>query len=185
MWTAEVVSPRSVLVVLDLGIDLDVWPWIWLGLAVVFALVELTFLGGTFVLLPFAVSAFLAAILAFYDVAIEVQWATFVVGGILLFILMYRWVRGFLDDSQLPGGVGAGRLVGQTGVVTVAIEPHDTSRRGRVAVGSELWGALSKDDEHVAAGTPVRIAAVIGTRLVVEPIRPAAPDSESNKEDAT
>ena len=32
---------------LDLGIDTDVWPWIWLTVAVVFALIELTFLGGT------------------------------------------------------------------------------------------------------------------------------------------
>ena len=54
---------------LDLGIDLDVWPWIWLGTAVVFALVELIFVGGSFIILPFAVSAFVAAILGFYDVA--------------------------------------------------------------------------------------------------------------------
>ena len=171
--------------VLDLGIDLNVWPWIWLGLAVVFALVELTFIGGTFVLLPFALSAFIAAILAFYDVPIEVQWATFVLGGALIFFLMYRWVRGFLDENELPGGVGAGRLVGETGVVTVDIEPGDTSRRGRVVVGSELWGALSKDDLHLAAGTRVRIAAVVGTRVVVEPIRPADANKDINREDAT
>jgi membrane protein implicated in regulation of membrane protease activity len=170
--------------VLDLGIDLDVWPWIWLGLAVVFALVELTFLGGTFVLLPFAMSAFVAAILAFYDVPIEVQWATFVLGGALIFFLMYRWVRGFLDQNTLPGGVGAGRLVGENGVVTVDIEPGDTSRRGRVVVGSEQWGALSKDDEHLRVGTRVRIAAVVGTRVVVEPIRPADASTDINREDA-
>ncbi len=171
--------------VLDLGIDLDVWPWIWLGLAVVFALVELTFIGGTFVLLPFAMSAFVASILAFYDVPIEVQWATFVLGGTLIFFLMYRWVRGFLDQNTLPGGVGAGRLVGETGVVTVDIEPGDTSRRGRVAVGSELWGALSKDDEALPVGTRVRVAAVVGTRVVVEQIRPADANRDINREDAT
>ncbi len=171
--------------VLDLGIDLDVWPWIWLGLAVVFALVELTFLGGTFVLLPFALSAFVAAILAFYEVPIEVQWATFVLGGTLIFFLMYRWVRGFLDEHALPGGVGAGRLVGESGVVTVDIEPGDTSRRGRVAVGSELWGALSKDDERLTVGTRVRVAAVVGTRVVVEPIGRADANTDINREDAT
>ena len=171
--------------VLDLGIDLDVWPWIWLGLAVVFALVELTFIGGTFVLLPFAVSAFVASILAFYDVPIEVQWATFVLGGTLIFFLMYRWVRGFLDEHALPGGVGAGRLVGESGVVTVDIEPGDTSRRGRVAVGSELWGALSKDDERLTIGTRVRVAAVVGTRVVVEPIGRADANTDINREDAT
>ena len=87
--------------------------------------------------------------------------------------------------TTLPGGVGAGRLVGETGVVTVDIEPGDTSRRGRVVVGSELWGALSKDDEHLPVGTRVRIAAVVGTRVVVEPIRPADANTDINREDAT
>jgi membrane protein implicated in regulation of membrane protease activity len=171
--------------VLDLGIDLDVWPWVWLGLAVVFALVELTFLGGTFVLLPFAASAFVAAILAFYGAPIEVQWATFVLGGTLIFFLMYRWVRSFLDEHELPGGVGAGRLVGGTGVVTVDIEPGDTTRRGRVMIGPEMWGALSKDDELIPAGTRVRVAAVIGTRVLVEPIPGPSSATDTNLEDAT
>ena len=155
---------------LDLGIDVDVWPWIWLSLAVLFALVELTFIGGTFVLLPFAISAFAAAILAFYDVAIEIQWVTFVVGGAGLLLVMLRWVRGFLRQSELPSGVGADRLVGITGIVTVTIEASDTARRGRVAVGGELWGALSSRDATLPAGTRVRIASMIGTRVVVEPI---------------
>ena len=162
--------------VLDLGIDVDVWPWIWLALAVVFALVELAFMGGTFVLLPFAASAFVAAILAFYGVPVEVQWAVFVFGGALILFVIYRWVRGFLDEHELPGGVGAGRLVGERGVVTVDIEPNDTARRGRVSVGAEVWGALSKDNDPVPAGTRVRIAAVVGTRVVVEPIPPGDPD---------
>jgi membrane protein implicated in regulation of membrane protease activity len=171
--------------VLDLGIDLDVWPWVWLSLAVVFALVELTFLGGTFVLLPFAISAFVAAILAFYDVAVEVQWAVFVLGGSLLLYVMYRWVRGFLDQHELPRGVGAERLVGEIGVVTVDIQPHDSDRLGRVTIGAEVWGALSKDDEPVPAGTRVRVATVVGTRVVVEPLGGTARATEPNREDVT
>jgi membrane protein implicated in regulation of membrane protease activity len=162
---------------LDLGIDLDVWPWVWLGLAVVFALVELTFIGGTFVLLPFAISAFAAAILAFYDVAIEIQWLTFVVGGGLVLFIMLRWVRGFLDENVLPRGVGADRLVGTLGIVTVAIEPGDSARPGRVSVEGELWGALSSDDQRLPIGTRVRITSVIGTRAVVEALTPPEPDA--------
>jgi membrane protein implicated in regulation of membrane protease activity len=171
--------------VLDLGIDLDVWPWVWLGVAVVFALVELTFLGGTFVLLPFAVSAFVASILAFYDVPVEAQWAVFVFGGMLAFAVMYRWARSFLDQHELPGGVGAERLVGELGVVTVDIVPHDSDRRGRVTIGAEVWGALGKDDTPVPAGTRVRVAAVVGTRVVVEAVGGAATAVENNREDAT
>jgi membrane protein implicated in regulation of membrane protease activity len=171
--------------VLDLGIDVDVWPWVWLVLAVLFALVELTFLGGTFVLLPFAISAFVASLLAFYGVAVEAQWAVFVLGGGLLFYVMYRWARDFLQHHDLPSGAGADRLVGEVGVVTVGIEPQDTDRRGRVTIGAEVWGALSKDDASLPAGTRVRVASVIGTRVLVEPIGDAAAETEINREDAT
>ncbi|MGH9271753.1 MAG: NfeD family protein [Ilumatobacteraceae bacterium] len=155
---------------LDLGIELDVWPWIWLTLAVVFVIVELIFLGGTFVLLPFSASAFVASMLAFYDVAIEVQWLVFVGGGILLFVVLYRWVRGFLLQNELPPGVGADRLVGQVGLVTADIQPDDTDRRGRVAVDGEVWGALTDAAAPLPAGTKIRVAAMRGTRVVVEQV---------------
>ena len=119
--------------VLDLGIDLDVWPWVWLGLAVLFALVELTFLGGTFVLLPFAVSAFVASILAFYGVAdrgavghLRARWGAHLLRDVPLGARLPR------RSTSCPRGVGADRLVGETGVVTVDIDPDDTDRRGRV-----------------------------------------------------
>jgi membrane protein implicated in regulation of membrane protease activity len=160
---------------LDLGIDLDVWPWIWLTLAVAFALVELSFLGGSFVLLPFAGSAFVASLLAFYDVPVEIQWAVFVFGGGLLFVALYRWARRSLVD-ELPLGVGADRLVGVVGTVLVAISPDDADRHGRVALDGEVWGALTDGAHEIPAGTKVRVLAVRGTRVVVTPaIAPPTP----------
>jgi membrane protein implicated in regulation of membrane protease activity len=164
--------------VLDLGLDLNLWPWIWIGVAVVFAVVELAFVGGTFVLLPFAVSSFISAILGFYDVPVEVQWAVFVLGGGLLFAVAYRWVRRVLQDSHLPVGVGADRLVGMTGFVTATIEPTDFDRRGRVTIEGEVWGALAACNSPIAAGTPVRVTEVVGTRLIVEPIATAPFDED-------
>jgi membrane protein implicated in regulation of membrane protease activity len=155
--------------VLDFGIDVDVWPWIWLGLAVVFALVELAFLGGTFILLPFAASAFAASLLAFYDVSVELQWATFVFGGAAAFAALYRWARHNLTN-ELPVGVGADRLVGMVGVVTTDIAPDDTDRRGRVALAGEVWGALTDDAAVVPAGARVRVTEMRGTRVVVTPV---------------
>ena len=155
--------------VLDLGIDVDVWPWIWLAVAVVFALVELTFLGGTFILLPFAASAFVASLLAFYDVSVEVQWAVFVVGGALAFALLYRWARRDLVN-ELPVGVGADRLVGMVGVVTAEISPDDSDRRGRVALAGEVWGALTDHGDRLPAGSRVKVSAMRGTRVVVVPV---------------
>jgi membrane protein implicated in regulation of membrane protease activity len=164
---------------LDLGLDLNVWPWVWLSMAVIFALIELTVLGGSFVLLPFAVSAFVASILGFYDVAIEIQWAVFVFGGGVLFFFLYRWARTFMANNTKPLGVGADRLVGMTAIVTSPIVVDDTDRRGRISVEGEVWGAISDADFVIPQGARVRITAMLGTRAVVEPIPPGVqPTSE-------
>jgi membrane protein implicated in regulation of membrane protease activity len=153
--------------VLDLGIDLDVWPWVWLGTAVIFALVELLLVGGSFIILPWAASAFVTAILAFYDVPIEVQWSVFVFGGGALFALMYRWAQNFARTQVMEPGVGAHRVVGLTGIVTSEISPDDTDRKGRVAIAGETWGALAEGASGISAGSKVKVLAVKGTRVVV------------------
>lgn len=164
--------------VLDLGIDLDVWPWIWLGIAVLFALVELVVVGGSFIILPWSASAFVAAILAFYDVSIEIQWAVFVFGGALLFAVLYRWAQRFMKEHTMDPGVGADRLVGLTAIVTTSIDPADTTRAGRVSVDGEVWGAVTDGAYRLAEGAKVRVLAMKGTRVVVAPL---APDANSNR----
>ena len=110
---------------LDLGIDLNVWPWMWLGIGVVFAIIELTLLPGSFVILPFALSAFAASIAGFYDVSIEIQWLIFVVGGGVLWFVMYRYSRRWVDDNAIAPGVGAARLVGLSAIVMRTIDVRE------------------------------------------------------------
>ncbi len=167
---------------LDLGIDLNVWPWMWLGIGVVFAIIELTLLPGSFVILPFALSAFAASIAGFYDVSIEIQWLIFVVGGGVLWFLMYRYSRRWVDDNAIAPGVGAARLVGLSAIVMRTIDPDDTERQGRVSVNGEIWGALTETDAVLEAGSKVTITEVNGTRVVVRadntvtpPTPPSAP----------
>jgi membrane protein implicated in regulation of membrane protease activity len=111
-----------------------------------------------------------AAILAFYDVPIEVQWSVFVFGGGILFAILYRWAQGFMRDTPRAPGVGADRLVGLTGIVTAEISPDDTDRRGRVTVEGEVWGALAHGDGGIELGRRVRVVAMRGTRVVVAPV---------------
>jgi membrane protein implicated in regulation of membrane protease activity len=155
--------------VLDLGIDLDIWPWIWLTTAVIFALVELILVGGSFIVLPWAASAFIASVLAFYDVSITIQWTVFVFGGALLFAVLYRWAQRFMRQNNMDPGVGADRLVGLVAIVTTPIVPDDTARRGRVNVQGEVWGAITSNTHAIPKGAKVRVVAMQGTRVVVEP----------------
>lgn len=164
--------------VLDLGIDLDVWPWIWLSVAALFAIIEFTVLAGSFVLLPFSISAFLASLLGFYDVPIEVQWFVFVFGGAAIWVVLYRRVQKFAGDNELAPGVGAERLVGRDGFVTTEIDPTDTERRGRVSIDGETWGALSDAPRTLEEGTRVTVTAMHGTRVMVAPIQSTAENTE-------
>ncbi len=162
---------------LDLGIDLNLWPWVWLGVAVSFAAIEITVLAGSFVLLPFAISALGAALLGFYDVAIELQWLMFLGGGGVLWVVLYRYAKNFAGDNELQPGVGADRLVGLTGIVTSAIDPDDTDRRGRVTAHGEVWGATSENGRALPQGTHVRIVAVTGTKVIVQSTDVAPPSA--------
>ena len=163
--------------VLDFGIDLDVWPWVWIGIALLFALIELVLIPGTFIVLPWAGSAFITAILAFYDVNIEIQWAIFVFGGAAMFVVLYLWAKRFVDDHPMEPGVGAERLIGLSALVTAPISPDDTNRAGRIKVEGEVWGALPDGHYRIAEGTRVRITAMHGTRVVVTP---EAPESKTD-----
>ncbi len=154
--------------VLDLGIDLNLWPWVWLAVGITFATIELTVLAGAFVLLPFAVSAFAAALLGFYDVAIEIQWGVFIFGGALLWVVLYKRVMKFAGDNEMSPGVGADRLIGLTAIVTTTIDPNDTDRKGRVKVEGEVWSALTSEHVTIAKGTKVRVTEMHGTRVMVE-----------------
>lgn len=156
--------------VLDLGIDLNAWPWVWLAIAVIFALVEVTILAGTFVLLPFAISAFFAALAGWYDAPIELQWVIFLVGGGALWAVFWRYAKRFMAEHANPEGVGADRLVGMTAIVTSAIDPDDIDRRGRVKVVGEDWGALVVSGGRIEEGAKVRIESMNGTRVMVERI---------------
>ncbi len=159
---------------LDLGIDLDVWPWVWLGIAVVFAIAELTLLAGSFVLLPFAVSAFAASLLGFYDVPVEIQWAVFIVGGGVLWVLLYRYAKRFAGDNELAPGVGAERLVGLTAIITHDVDPNDTERRGRASIDGETWGVVAEPGQRFPKGSKVRVTGVAGTRVTVAPLSEGA-----------
>lgn len=160
---------------LDLGIDLNVWPWVWLGIAVFFAIIELTVLAGSFVLLPFSISAFAASLLGFYNAPIEVQWFVFIGGGAVIWVIFYRYAKRFASENEMSPGVGADRVIGLTAIVTATIDPDDTDRRGRVSVNGEVWGALTEQDTPLAEGTKVHVTSVNGTRVVVELLDFSAP----------
>jgi membrane protein implicated in regulation of membrane protease activity len=150
------------------------WRWIWLAVAFVFAVGEMA-TPGSFFLFPFAVGALVAAVLAFADVGLTAEWIAFVavsVGAVAAFRPLARRLDLAGDDH----GVGARRLIGQTG--TVLREIPGGSELGLVRVDREEWRAESFDGSLIASGSAVKVADIQGTRVIVAPAGQITPRSQ-------
>jgi len=144
--------------------DPDTWRWIWLGAAVVLGVGEIATMG--FFLLPFAIGALAAGVLAFLGVAFALQIVVFALVSIVVFAA-FRPLAHRLDQSADDHGVGAKRLVGATALV---LEEISAARVGMVRIGAEEWRAVGADDESIPAGAAVTVREIKGTRAVVEPV---------------
>ena len=141
-------------------VDTEVWRWLWTILAVVLGIGEILTAG--FFLLPFAVGAAAAAVLAWIGAAVLAQWLVFF--GVSIFALAY--LRKYIvrqDEGDQPR-VGANRWVGEMGMVLEDIDPHTGT--GMVRILNEEWRA--KALAPIETGTRIVVTEVKGTRLVVE-----------------
>lgn len=145
--------------------DPEVWRWIWLATAAMFVVGEIA-MTGAFFLLPFGVGATAATAIAFTGADPVWQWLAFVLVSVASFGAMRPMARRMERDGN-PVGVGAGRLVGKTGVVVTGLSP-DPERMGTVRIGREEWHAETSEGDHLPAGTPVRVVLIEGTRAVVQ-----------------
>ncbi len=143
--------------------DVDQWQWLWVGAAVVLGLGELLTAG--FFLLPFAVGAAAAAILAFLGVGFALQLVTFVVISVVFLAVLQRFAKEEQRDGPEPAG--AGRFQGKHAVVLESINRLEGT--GSVRMDTEQWRATTDGDEEIPIGEEVVITEVRGTRLVVEP----------------
>lgn len=141
--------------------DNETWRWIWVGAALFLGLAEMVTAG--FFMLPFAVGAVIAAILAFVDVTPEVQLIVFIGSSLLALVVLQRYVRK--EDEKQPA-IGSNRYVGSRAVVLQAVDRASGS--GRVRMDTEEWRAVT-DGDVIEAGTEVQVVEVRGARLVVEP----------------
>lgn len=144
--------------------DPDVWRWIWLVAAVVFAAGEIATVG--LFLLPFALGALVAAVLAFLGVSVAVELVAFAAVSVVSFAAL-RPLAHRLNRSSEDHGVGAKRLVGAAALVLEEIPAGDV---GMVRIGAEQWRAESADGSAIAAGVAVTVREVRGTRAFVTPV---------------
>ena len=167
-------------------------PFNWAGvafiiLAIVLAALEIFVSGFGALGIGAAVSLVLGGLLLFGDfgggrisppsfpqVSVS-RWALVGVGGGVLLAAGYLAYEVILSrlgrrrTGAASGGIGSdgrsspGHLIGQTGMVTSALQP-----RGVVALADETWSGVSNDGLTIPAGHRVRVVAVDGLVLTVE-----------------
>ncbi len=144
--------------------DPDFWRWMWLGITVVLGVGEMLTAG--FFMLPFAIGAAVALLLAWADVNLTVQLFVFI--GVSL-VALFALRRFAWSDREPSYPVGVKRFVDARGVVVELIDPM--SGRGRVRLGrGETWSASTDTGLRIEPGTPIRVIEVRGSHLVVEPV---------------
>ena len=143
--------------------DAETLRWVWLVAGVVLLAGEMS--TGTFYMLPFALGALAAAVLAFIGVGIAGQLVVCLVVSAVAFAA-FRPLARKLDQTGQTEGIGSRRLVNESAVVLADIPADDA---GMVRVGREEWRAVSQGGQAIAEGTTVRIVDVEGTRVIVTP----------------
>lgn len=149
----------------DETFDQSTWTAVWIISAAVLALGELLTAG--FFLLPFAVAAGAAGILALAGVGVPAQIIVFVVVSVAFLWLLQRFAKKDVHGELLP--VGAARYIDASALVTDPVNRMTGS--GRVMMGTEDWRATSDTDDVIDVGVEVRVIEVRGARLVVEPVK--------------
>lgn len=142
------------------GIDMH---WAWVGLGLLLAALEMLVPGVYLIWL--AVAAIATGAIAFvFDLGLPIQIVNFVFLSLIVVFSAKRFLRDKPIISADPlMNDRAGRLVGQTAVVTTALEAGS----GRVKVGDSEWMARGPNSD---VGARMRITGMDGTALVVEPI---------------
>jgi membrane protein implicated in regulation of membrane protease activity len=148
-------------------VDAEQWRWIWVAAAVILAIGELLTVG--FFLLPFAVGAAAAAILAFIGVPVPIQLITFVVISVAFLAVLQRFAKRDEENDDVAQA-GGSRYVGREAIVLQVVDRFGT--KGMVRVGTEEWRATIDSDIDIPVGAHVNVVEVRGTRLVVVPIPP-------------
>ena len=139
--------------------------WYWWALAAVLLIFEMMMPGIVFLFLAIGAAVAGALLLIVGSASLELQLFVFAVVAVAAAVVLRPVLRG-LQNRKGQGephlNARGSALVGQTFLLDQPI----LGGRGRAQLGDGSWSITGPD---MAAGTRVRIAAVSGTELRVEP----------------
>ena len=131
----------------------------WLGVIIILTFIEFLTVGLTTIW--FVISGIVALLLSFVVDNFLIQFAVFVILGIILLITTRKSLEEKLVGKKEKTNLD--RIIGMTGIVTENIQKNDT---GEVKVDGKRWTAYAEDD--ILKGTTVKILEINGVKVKVE-----------------
>jgi len=137
----------------------------WLIAAAAFVFLEILTMGLTTIW--FAVGALVGAVMAALGLSLWVQILAFAVVSAIVLLFTRPLARKYLNNRTVR--TNAESLIGCVCMVTQTID--NLRAEGQVTVKGQVWTARSTSEERsIPENTKVRITAISGVKLIVEPI---------------
>ena len=138
--------------------------WVfWLIAAGIFFIIEIATVG--FLIFWLGIGALLAMIVSLVTDNIIIQTAVFVVSSALLIPLTKPFVDKFTTKDSVP--TNSYSLINQKGIVISDINPIKGT--GLVKINGETWSAKANSETSILKDTEIKVLAIDGVKLIVEP----------------
>ena len=136
--------------------------WYWWALAALMLVCEMLLPGVVFLFLAIGAAVAGLVLLIAADLSLEIQLVVFAIVSVASAIGLRRYLRGLQPGTASVLNARGEALVGKVFVLDQPI----LAGRGRIKLGDGSWIVTGPD---MVAGAKVRVAAVNGTELRVEP----------------
>ena len=143
----------------------SVLTFVWLGAAVVLGVIEAA--SPMLVCVWFCLGAVCAFAVSFFVHSLLVQLVVFALASLAGLIALRPLMRRRVAAKAGDDVTDVDALVGRTAVVTQAVP---AGGEGRALLGDTSWIARCDAGVALSSGQHARVAAVDGTRLVLEPV---------------
>ncbi len=138
--------------------------WHWWLFAITLIILEVFSAGAFFIWMGVAATLTGFILLLMPEISWEIQFILFAISSILAILIgrsLFNRKENTTEDPTLSGQENS--LIGKT----FAVEQAITNGSGRVKVGESTWKANGPDCK---AGSSVKVIAVDGAELIVEPV---------------
>ena len=139
---------------------------IWLIVFVVMLIIEAA--TTALATIWFAAGALVAMIMDLCGAPLNLQIIVMAAVSVVTFAICMIWIRPKLESLRRAKvqRTNADRLIGMEGVVIVPVNPVEG--KGQVKVEGQVWSA--KSEGAIEEGTTVKIRAIEGVKLIVDPV---------------